>query len=217
MEKMNSLDDAFRIYTDSHPTYSSVLFSSDADEANAKLHPLYVMSQFFIDTLLDQEKRRMSIVLPDYDSNLITLVLAKYFQNLQEIPSYADSILDSIESGQHVKLGKAVAEFLGIDRDNNTIKYRISRPNKYGYSTIQTSPITNYHLLLEKTEAEVSSLKMWGKERARIQQSIPAEGISLFLDKIIQKKTGVKRTIVVLAQKNELKEYMSDLYINNYS
>lgn len=217
MEKMNSIDEAFCTYTDLHPTYNSVLFSSVADEANAKLHPLYVMSQYFIDSLLEQEKRRISIVLPDYDSNLITLVLAKYFQNLQEDPYYADSILDSIEPGQHVKLGKAVAEFLGIDREKNTIKYRISRPDKYGNSIVQTSPITNYHLLLEKTEAEVSSLKMWGKERTRIQQSIPAEGISLFLDKIIQKKTGVKKTIVVFAQKNELKDYMSDLYINDNS
>ena len=217
MKKWGSFEEAYDSYTNEHSTYKSVLFRETNVPKYAQLHPMYIMSQFFVDSLIEQGKRRFSIVLPDDKCSIITLVIAKYFQNLQEDPYYASSIFEDIEPGQHVKLGKAVAEFLAIEQDRNIIKYKVGKQTKTCCPIEVTTPIANYHILLEKTESDLSPIKKWDTEEIKIKNRIPVDGISLYLDRFITKRTGVKKTIVVFSQKNTLKEYMANLLVNNES
>ena len=209
-----SMDSAYNDYMLNHLTYMDILFKYINKGANSQLHPLFVMSQFIIDSLIDDGKRRIAIVLPDDQCSIIPLVIAKYFQFLQDDPSYATSIFEDIVPGQHVKLGKAVAEFLEIDQENNTIKYKVGKETKlYGPVTIST-PISNYHLLLERTEAEVSAERKWSDEVSKIKERLSNQGLDIYLDKFKQKRTGVKKTIILFSQKNNARAEFSNLVIN---
>lgn len=214
MNEWESMDKAFEDYVLTHPTYSNIIFSNTENNVSSKLHPMFVMSQFIIDSLAEEGKRRYAIILPDDRCQVITLVVARYFQYLQDDPSYAASIFESISAGQHVKLGKAVAEFLDLDREKKVIKYKVGKQTKLFGPTTITTPVSNYHLLLEKTEAEVSTEKKWGEAVKKVKDQLPDQGMTMYLDKFRQKRTGVKKTIVVFSQKNEARTEFSSLSIN---
>jgi len=114
MAVCNSIDDAFNKYIHTHSTYNNIVFRHIGTGVNSKLHPVFVMSQYILDSLAEEGKSRYTIILPDDHCQIITLAIARYFQFLQDDPSYATSIFEDIAVGQHVKLGKAVAEFLDM-------------------------------------------------------------------------------------------------------
>lgn len=217
MSDWNSMDSVFNEYTKKHSTYRGIEYKYADRGIRCQLHPVLVMSQFVIDSLIEEGKKRIAIVLPDDECSIVPLVIAKYFQFLQDDPSYATSIFEGIVPGQHVKLGKAIAEFLEIDQENNKIKYKVGKETKlYGPVTYDT-PISNYHLLLERTEAEVSSEKKWIEEFVKIKKLLSTQSLDMYLDKFRQKRTGVKKTIVLFSQKNHARSEFANLMINGES
>ncbi len=214
MNEWDSMDKAFEYYVRTHPTYNNIVFSNGEKNARSRLHPIFVMTQFIIDSMAEEGKQRCAIVLPDDHCQVITLVIAKYFQYLQDDPSYSTSIFENLSAGQHVKLGKAVAEFLELDQKRKVIKYRIGKQTKLFGPTTITTPISNYHLLLEKTEAEVSSEKKWEEAVKKVKEQLPNQGVTMYLDKFRLKRTGVKRTLLVFSQKSEVRKEFSSLNIN---
>ena len=205
MNTWESMTAAYNNYIKKHVSYVSVGYSDAKSDHNALLHPVLVMSQYIIDALVLQGKKRVAIVLPDDHCSIISLIVAKYFQNLQEDPYYASNIFENINPGQHVKLLNAVAEFLEIDSENQKIKYKVGKETKLCGPMTITTPIANYHLLLEKTGADVSSQKAWMNAVTKVKEQDPNKNLSLYLGKFKQKRTGVRKSIVVLGQKNDVK------------
>ena len=101
-------------YLKKYPIYNSINFSIDSKSESENLHPLFVLTQYIIDKFISDGNKRIAIVLPDNECNILPLIIAKYFSNVKYESDYAGSVLEDIEIGQHIRLGKAVVEFGGI-------------------------------------------------------------------------------------------------------
>lgn len=106
------LEDYYKCY----PIYEHIKISLFKKAEGESLHPLYVATQKIIDQLIEAGNKRIAIVLPDDDCDVIPQLILKYFSNVQNMPEYAGSVLEEVVAGDHLRLGKAVVEFLGIDK-----------------------------------------------------------------------------------------------------
>lgn len=87
-------------YLKKYPIYNSINFSIDSKSESEKLHPLFVLTQYIIDKFISDGNKRIAIVLPDNECNILPLIIAKYFSNVQYESDYAGSVLEDIEIGQ---------------------------------------------------------------------------------------------------------------------
>lgn len=197
-------------YTERYPIYKEVVFS-EAKNSPEKLPALYILTQHIVDTLIAEGKKRIAIILPDNDCNILPLVLAKYFSNVQNESEYAGNVLDEIQKGQHLRLGDAVIEFVEIDKSKNTIKYIVGKETKScGPSTV-TAPIKGIHYLLEKTEGAISAHEAWYKSCKKAKDKTD---ITNAVSDIKAKRTALKKTILFLSPKNDFREFTETLRIN---
>ncbi len=207
-------------YLKKNPIYNSIHFSIDGISKSEKLHPLFVLTQYIIDTFISEGNKRIAIVLPDDECNILPLIIAKYFSNILYEPDYAGSVLDDIEIGQHIRLGKAVVEFGGIIDDENEkrelgiaggeryIKFKTGRKEQ----TTVYCPINGVHYLFEKTEGALSSYKVW-IEAEKVAEAKLKEADSLITTLKI-KRTALRKTIALLSAKNDFKEFTDMLILN---
>lgn len=207
-------------YLKKYPIYNSINFSIDSKSESEKLHPLFVLTQYIIDKFISDGNKRIAIVLPDNECNILPLIIAKYFSNVQYESEYAGSVLEDIEIGQHIRLGKAVVEFGGIIDDENEkrklmirgegkfIKFKTGRKEQ----TTFYCPINGVHYLFEKTEGSVSSEKLWHAEYKLAEDKISKTESLISTLKV--KRTTLRKTIALLSAKNDFREFVDTLNIN---
>lgn len=207
-------------YLKKYPIYNSINFSIDSKSESENLHPLFVLTQYIIDKFISDGNKRIAIVLPDNECNILPLIIAKYFSNVKYESDYAGSVLEDIEIGQHIRLGKAVVEFGGIIEDENEKRrLGLTRPEKYikfttgrKEKTTVYCPVNGVHYLFEKTEGALSLYKVWNEARKEAEEKLKnADG---FITALKVKRTALRKTIVLLSAKNDFKEFTDMLYIN---
>ena len=199
-------------YTERYPIYTEVVFS-EAKNAPEKLPALFILTQHIVDTLIAEGKKRIAVILPDNDCNILPLVLAKCFSNIKHEQDYAGSILDDIESGQRLRLGDAVIEFVEFVEWNGErrIKYITGKETKAGSATTITARIQPAFHLLEKCEGAVSALKTWRAAEKKASDNTASSGIA---DGIKAKRTVLRKTILLLSPKNDFREFTETLRIS---
>lgn len=207
-------------YLKKYPIYNSINFSIDSKSESENLHPLFVLTQYIIDKFISDGNKRIAIVLPDNECNILPLIIAKYFSNVKYESDYAGSVLEDIEIGQHIRLGKAVVEFGGIIEDENEKRrLGLTRPEKYikfttgrKEKTTVYCPVNCVHYLFEKTEGALSLYKVWNEARKEAEEKLKnADG---FITALKVKRTALRKTIALLSAKNDFKEFTDMLYIN---
>ena len=207
-------------YLKKYPIYNSINFSIDSKSEPENLHPLFVLTQYIIDKFISDGNKRIAIVLPDNECNILPLIIAKYFSNVKYESDYAGSVLEDIEIGQHIRLGKAVVEFggiiddesekrkLGINWKGDFIKFTTGRKEKITFYY----PINGVHYLFEKTDAALSTDKVWREAKKEAEEKLKdADG---FITALKVKRTALRKTIALLSAKNDFKEFIETLYIN---
>ena len=202
----------FQEFVNKNPLYKKIRYKNGEHIGGTLLHPILIYSQAVIDHYVSEGKNRIAIVLPDDETNVLPMVVAKYFSMLQSNPKYAHNVFEDIVSGQHLKLGKSVVEFISIDNDQNVIEFYSGKPTKFSSVTKYTSPLQNYYLYFERTNAAVSKEQTFIEERKRINDKLLTDGIVDF-DLLALKRTTLNKTIAVLSQKNEFKDYLNELYV----
>ena len=207
-------------YLKKYPIYNSINFSIDSKSESENLHPLFVLTQYIIDKFISDGNKRIAIVLPDNECNILPLIIAKYFSNVKYESDYAGSVLEDIEIGQHIRLGKAVVEFGGIIEDENEKRrLGLTRPEKYikfttgrKEKTTVYCPVNGVHYLFEKTEGTLSLYKVWNEARKEAEEKLKnADG---FITALKVKRTALRKTIALLSAKNDFKEFTDNLCIN---
>lgn len=207
-------------YLKKYPIYNSINFSIDSKSESENLHPLFVLTQYIIDKFISDGNKRIAIVLPDNECNILPLIIAKYFSNVKYEYDYAGSVLEDIEIGQHIRLGKAVVEFGGIIEDENEKRrLGLAGPEKYikfttgrKEKTTVYCPVNGVHYLFEKTEGALSLYKVWNEARKEAEEKLKnADG---FITALKVKRTALRKTIALLSEKNDFKEFTDTLYIN---
>lgn len=195
-------------YYSEYPIYQKISFSRNKMLQGEKLHPIFVLTQNIIDNFIKTGSKRIAIVLPDEDCNIVPMVIAKYFSNIQNEIGYAGSILDEIKPGQHLMLGKAVVEFLNIDKTKNSIKFKVGRSNPMEV----TCPINGVHYMFEKTERSLSGYKQWLVARKEAEAQL--NQANQLLNTLKNKRTVLKKTMTVVTSKGNFFDYVENLYIN---
>lgn len=195
-------------YIKDNPIYDLIRFSIDAKGQEEKLHPLFTITQYIIDKFIADGRKRIAIVLPDNDCNILPLIIVKYFSNVQHEAGYAGSVLEDIKIGQHIRLGKAVVEFEGIDETEKKIKFRVEKKNPLHI----TCPINGIHYLFEKTEGAISSYKAWNEAKKQAEAELSKADNLITTLKV--KRTALKKTIGLLSAKNDFKEFVETIKIN---
>ena len=207
-------------YLKKYPIYNSINFSIDSKSESENLHPLFVLTQYIIDKFISDGNKRIAIVLPDNECNILPLIIAKYFSNVKYESDYAGSVLEDIEIGQHIRLGKAVVEFGGIIEDENEKRrLGLTRPEKYIKFTTGRKekntvycPVNGVHYLFEKTEGALSLYKVWNEARKEAEEKL--KNADDFITALKVKRTALRKTITLLSAKNDFKEFTDMLYIN---
>ena len=197
-------------YKKNYPIYGMVKYAQSNKMEGENLPPLFTLTQYIIDKFISAGHKRIAIILPDNECTVVPLLLTKYFANIQYEANYAGSVLDDIQPGQHLRLGKAVVEFLGIN-EKNRIKFRVDRKNP----TTITCPINGIHYMFEKTDGAISSWKAWCEaEKAANQKLSDSKNI---LGELRSKRTALRKTMVLLSAKNDFRGFSESLYINGLS
>lgn len=194
-------------YNKSYPIYGIVKYAQSDKTEGENLHPLFTLTQYIIDKFVSDGHKRIAIILPNNECTIVPLLLTKYFVNIQYKLDYAGSVLDDIQPGQHLRLGKAVVEFLGID-EKNQIQFRVERKNPI---TV-TCPINGIHYLFEKTEGALSSWKIWCEAQNAANQKLSDS--NKILDDLRIKRTALRKTMLLLSAKNNFRDFTESLYIN---
>lgn len=196
-------------YYEKHPIYNLIKFSDNSNTPGEILHPLYVTTQQIIDKFISLGSKRIAIVLPNDDCDIIPLIITKCFSNIQNEPEYAGSILNEVVPGQHLRLNKAVCEFLGIDKSANKIKFKVERKKPM---TV-LCPINGIHYMLEKTDGAITSYKAWNQAIREAQELLDTS------DKVIHtlkmKRTVLSKTLAIVTAKNDFFNNIENLQINN--
>ncbi len=207
-------------YLDKYPIYKSINFSIDSKSTPEKLPPLFVITQHIIDTFISNGSKRIAIVLPDNECNILPLIIAKYFSNVQHQEDYAGNVLEEIEIGQHLRLGKAVVEFggiiadekekraIGIKRDGKYIRFITGKKNKM----TRYCPINGVHHLFEKTDAALSSDKVWIDAQEEAEKKLKSANSIIAALKV--KRTVLRKTIALLSPKNDFRDIAASIRIN---
>lgn len=194
-------------FNKNYPIYGIVKYAQSNKTEGENLPPLFTLTQYIIDKFISNGHKRIAIILPDNECMVVPLLLTKYFANIQYEADYAGSVLDDIQPGQHLRLGKAVVEFLGID-EKNRIKFRVDRKNP----TKITCPINGIHYMFEKTDGAISSWKAWCEaEKTANQKLSDSKNI---LGELRSKRTALRKTMILLSAKKDFRDFSESLYIN---
>ncbi len=202
----------FEQFNRRHTTYGNIGFSFGNEKNRELLHPLFVITQYIIDTFIENGNRRIAVILPDDDCNILPLILAKCFANIQDDPDFAGSVLDEVQPGQMLRLGDAVVKYLGCE-DGNKIVYSVGRTPLT--TQTMTCPIREYHNFFEKCTGAVSSWNTYVRAKKKIDDMIKA-GNNNELNSIKLKRTTIKKTTLLLSAKNDFRDFMDQVRINDY-
>lgn len=196
-----------------HPTYRNIGYSLGDAQYSERIHPLFVFTQYIIDTMIANGSKRIAIVLPDDDCSILPFILAKCFANIQDDPNFAGSVLDEIEPGQMLRLGDAVVKYLGREGDDKIV-YSVGRTQLT--RTTLTCPICEYHNFFEKSTGAVSSWNTYVQAKRKVDDMIKS-GNNNELNAIKLKRTTIKKTTILLSAKNDFHDFMSQVKINGRS
>ncbi len=205
--------DYIQEYLLAHSIYGKIRFSSSSCNIDSMLPPVLQASQAIIDKCISDDKRRIVIILPDDHFNISPLIISKYFANLQERPEYSHGIWDDIETGQHLKMGKAVVEFDHIDNDTGNIVLLVGKPTKLCSQCKLTTPMKDYFAYFEKSNAALTSHDLFIREKRKIVEQLAETGM-VDIEILKTKRSFLNKTVFVLAQKNDYFEYLSDLKVS---
>ena len=194
-------------FNKNYPIYGIVKYAQSNKTEGENLPPLFTLTQYIIDKFISNGHKRIAIILPDNECMVVPLLLTKYFANIQYEADYAGSVLDDIQPGQHLRLGKAVVEFLGID-EKNRIKFRVDRKNP----TKITCPINGIHYMFEKTDGAISSWKAWCEAKKTANQKLSDS--KNILGELRSKRTALRKTMILLSAKKDFRDFSESLYIN---
>lgn len=207
-------------YYKKYPIYKSIRFAIDDKCEPENLHPILILTQYVIDKFISNGNTRIAIVLPDDECNILPLIIAKYFSNVQNELDYAGSVLEDVKIGQHLRLGKAVVEFGGIiDSEDEKQKIGIKGKGKYirfitgrKDKTTVYCPINGVHYLFEKTEGALSLYKVWSEAKKEAEEKL--KNSDNLITALSLKRTALRKTMALLSAKNDFKEFVDTLYID---
>lgn len=121
-------------YKNEYPIFSKLQLSKN--ENNGKnivenLPPFLQFTAYLIEKFISEGKTRIGIVLPCDEIPLFPFFTAICLKNLKY--SEAESadrlnILGTFNKGQHLRIGKAVVEYLGIE--GNKVRFKLGKTDK---------------------------------------------------------------------------------------
>ena len=212
------VEDILNWYLVRNPVYRDVKFSKADEEVQAERLPnLLIFTQYIIDRFIADGEKRIAIVLPDDECNIIPLLITKCINNINTVENYTSAAFENIQPGQRMRMGNSVVEFIELGEDINhrkTIKFKSGTPkNKDGVQII-TERLAPYHFLLEKCDGAMSTYSKYVAEKKKqiINYGLNEENNSTL--NALANRTSLNKTIVLLSGKNDFRDFTGSLLLN---
>ena len=145
-------------YKSEYPFFAKLKLSKTGNnEKNLTetLPPFLQFTTYLIEKFISEGKRRIGIVLPGEEIPLLPLFVSSCLKDATSLETESNNsvnILSSCEKGQHLRIGKAVVEFVNIDGDK--VKFKLGRSEK---DSLESSYIIgSWTAMLEKTQGALS-------------------------------------------------------------
>lgn len=205
-------------YKSKYPIFSKLQIAQNKNDDKIVLETLPPFLQFttyLIEKFLAEGKTRIGIVLPDEAVPLFPFFIANCLKELNVLePDTADNqnILNTCEKGQHLRIGKAVVEFRGVEGEK--VKFKLGRTEK---DAVESSYVIGSWVgMLEKTQGALSKTDTALLELRNLQNYAKTD-VYQQNQAMLSMRSACNKTKIILARKNSSKEELDQLLIENCS
>lgn len=205
-------------YKSEYPFFAKLKLSKTGNtEKNLTetLPPFLQFTTYLIEKFISEGKRRIGIVLPGEEIPLLPLFASSCLKDATSLETESNNslnILSSCEKGQHLRIGKAVVEFINIDGDK--VKFKLGRSEK---DSLESSYIMgSWTGMLEKTQGALSKTDTALSELRNLQNYAKTD-VYQKNQSILNMRSACNKTKIIIAKKNYAKEELNQLLIENCS
>ena len=192
-----------------HPIYNEIRFEGQGGVPE-RLHPIFTFSQYIIDEFIRMGENKIVIVLPDNETSIVPMVAMHCFDRMLNDEGYAASLMDALKPGDRLRIKNAVVEYQGRSPESGEISLIIDKQGTKKIIPKTFRQLYNAVLNAEKTEGEITSFDRWSAARSGIKKSGDKNNT---VDEIKSKRTLLKRTILFMTQKGDLRELFKDIKV----
>lgn len=205
-------------YKSKYPIFSKLQLSknnSNGKGPTETLPPFLQFTTYLIEKFISEGKRRIGIVLPGEEIPLLPLFVSNCLKEVSSLEPESTNnvnILSSCEKGQHLRIGKVVVEFIGIEGDK--VKFKLGRSEK---DSLESSYIIgSWTGMLEKTQGALSKTDTALQELRNLQNYAKTD-VYQQNQSILNMRSACNKTKIIIAKKNYAKEELNQLLIENCS
>lgn len=205
-------------YKSEYPFFAKLKLSKTGNnEKNLTetLPPFLQFTTYLIEKFISEGKKRIGIVLPSEEIPLLPLFVSSCLKDATSLETESNNsvnILSTCEKGQHLRIGKAVVEFVNIDGDK--VKLKLGRSEK---DSLESSYIMgSWTAMLEKTQGALSKTDTALLELRNLQNYAKTAAYQQN-QSILNMRSACNKTKIIIAKKNYAKEELNQLLIENCS
>lgn len=198
-------------FKEQHSLYNEIRFEGCGGVPEL-LHPIFTFTQYIIEEFIRMDEDRIVIVLPDSETSIVPMVVMYCFDRMLNKEGYAGSLIDTLNSGDRLRIKNAVVGYQGIEPKSGEISLIIDKQGTKKIIPKTCKQIYYAVLNAEKTESEITSFERWSVARSEILKASDENSI---VDAIKAKRTILNKTILVMTQKGDLRELFKDIKIGN--
>lgn len=203
-------------YKNEYPIFSNLKLSKNEHiqkTISENLPPFLQFTAYIIEKFISEGKTRIGIVLPCDEVPLFPFFIANCLKTLKYIEAEsADNlnILRSCKKGQHLRIGKATVEFLGLEGEK--VRFKLGRTQN---DSLESSYVIGSWVgMLEKTEGALSKSDTALSELSNIQKYAKTDAYKQN-QAVLSMRSACNKTTIILAKKNSAKEELNQLLIEN--
>lgn len=177
------------------------------------LPPFLQFTIYLIEKFISEGKTRIGIILPEEDIPLFPFFITNCFKEvniLEADTSENSNILNTCKEGQHLRIGKAVIEYRGIEGDK--VRFKLGRTEK---DSIESSYIMGSWIgMLEKTQGALSKTDTALLELRNLQNYAKTDTYKQN-QAMLSMRSSCNKTKIILSKKNLAKEELNQLLVDN--
>lgn len=170
-----------------------ICFSFNSEKNALGFPPIIKSSILILDKMIEKQGLHNIIVFPERRQSIFFFTIARLLHNIFEerIAGHYDP--SAFEIGEKVKIGKAVAEFQGIEEENEQLKIKILQ----GGGVLYSAPIELFpYFQKTTTNRRLSRHQTFIEEKNRVEKSINLEtNQGLYIKKIAELKTHMENSV----------------------
>lgn len=191
---------------------SNMVISLDNGEHEANIPALIRASILMLDKMLDKQGQRNMFVFPEKVQSIFIFTLMKLFHNISVGKIKGNYDPNSFAIGEKIRVGKAIAQYLGMEEVNGKTRMMI----KLGDVDVYHAPIEHFPIFQKiDTKKGLSKDVLFEAERKKALATLSLDACTEEKIKYVSAvKTHMKSSIFVMTPVTPVKERIADCTID---